>query len=68
MNVVYGAMKPRADDEPVIPADAERAPSSWWILPAILAGAVFWAALAWWAPAAAGVLLLACGVVIACAS
>ena len=38
--------------------------SGWWLLPATLAGAVFWAALAWWAPAAAGVLLLACGVVV----
>ena len=42
--------------------------SGWWLLPAILAGAGIWAALAWWAPAAAGVLLVACGVVIACAS
>ena len=34
-----------------------------WLLPAILAGAGIWAALAWWAPAAAGVLLAACGAV-----
>ena len=36
--------------------------SGWWLLPAILAGAGIWA------PAAAGVLLVACWVVIACAS
>ena len=38
-------------------------PFGWWLLPAIVAGAGIWAALAWWAPAVAGVLLVACGAV-----
>ena len=37
--------------------------SGWWIFPAIIAGAGIWAAIAWWCPAVAGVLLVACGVV-----
>ena len=37
--------------------------SSWWIFPAIIAGAGILAALAWWAPAAAGLLMVACGFV-----
>ena len=58
----------QAADLTEIPADAERLPSGLWLAPAIIAGAGIWAALLWWAPAAAGVLLVACGVVIACAS
>lgn len=44
--------------------DAERAPSGWWLLPAIIAGDGIWAALIWWAPAAAGALAVVCGAVV----
>lgn len=36
----------------------------WWLLPAMIAGAGLWAALAWWCPVAAGLLLVACGVAV----
>ena len=38
--------------------------SGWWIFPAIVAGAGILAVLAWWAPAAAGVLAVVCGAVV----
>lgn len=46
------------------PCPQPDAPSVWWILPAIIAGAGIWAALIWWAPAAAGVLAVACGAAV----
>ena len=63
MLTVYGKLKPRDAAEPVIDRYEDPMPSGWWLLPAAAAGAGIWAALIWWAPAAAGVLLVACGFV-----
>lgn len=45
-------------------ADQPPATSGWWLLPAMIAGAGLWAALAWWFPVAAGLLLMVCGVAV----
>lgn len=57
-------LTPTAVDDTDSAETAVNAPSGWWLLPAIIAGAGIWAALAWWVPAAAGALAVAAGSVV----